>query len=845
MRSALLPLLLALPSFAQTPDKPVDHKAPVEDAAWMDRRMGKGSGLLYSSQELRPEGQMLDFGGRLCSVALAQGGRFVLVKTSTQLVSVDADAFKVVQSTAFPEGNGGSMHGLAVAPDGATACVTGGKDRLFVVAIATNGTFAFQRSIKVDDGGKPTNPLGVALLPGGRRALVARSIANDVALVDLESGKIESRIPVGVCPYGIAVTPDGKTAFVSNYGGGRAKPGQATERSAGSDVAVDARSIPVAGTVSVIELGDTPRAAQQFQVGLHPSELLLDRDARQLFVANTGGDSVSVIDPAARQVIATLSTKPDASLPWGALSDGLALADDGRTLYVANAGLNAIACIRLDQPDAAPRLIPAGWYPGAVLVRGRELYVSNVRNGLQKIPPARDEAEERDRDARARANAHVAFALRAAERSASAVAPVPVPARLGEPSVIKHVVYVIKENKTYDQILGDLGRGNSDPKLCTFGPNVAPNHKALATEFPLLDNYYCNGVNSSDGHAWVLQGITTPYREKDRPGYRCAYDFGTDALFASACGFTWDLVLMAGLSFRNYGELDYPDKVGGKTYNDFYTDWKEHAGRTGFRSHYHLEALRRYSCPTFPGWETAIPDQVRADAFLKELAEFEQRGLYPNFTILYLPNDHGAGELHIQSYIADNDLALGRCIEGLSRSRFWKDMAIFVIEDDPQSGHDHVDGHRSLCFVASPWARRGAIISKFYNESAILHTIGRILGLPPLNQLVAAAPTMEACFQETPDLTPYACRVPAFPLNLPKSKPPPAVTRAEKKLEARIAALDFSKPDVIDQDAYNRLMWRETRPGEPYPEKFAGAHGRGLKALGLTLSRLDGDGDDD
>jgi hypothetical protein len=414
---------------------------------------------------------------------------------------------------------------------------------------------------------------------------------------------------------------------------------------------------------------------------------------------------------------------------------------------------------------------------------------------------------------------------------------------LGEPSVIKHVVYVIKENKTYDQILGDLGRGNGEPKLCMYDKTVVPNHKSLATIFPLLDNYYCNGVNSSDGHAWVLQGITTPYREKDRPGYRCAFDFGCDELAYAACGFMWDLVLMSGRSFRNYGELDYAEKIRGRTYNDFYTDWKTKAGKTEFRCRYDLEVLRKYSCPNFPGWEMSIPDQVRADAFLKELTEFEQRGTYPDFVILYLPNDHGASELKIQSYMADNDLALGRCIEGLTQSKFWKDMAIFVIEDDPQSGQDHVDGHRSICYVVSPWAKRGAIDSKFYNENAVLHTMGRILALPPLNQIVAAAPLLTDCFQATPDLTPYQCLVPEFPLNLAKSAPLPAKTSAEKKLAARIAALDFSKPDVIDEDAWNRAQWMCARPGERYPAEFAGPHGKGLKALGLTLADLDQEDD--
>ena len=827
---------------AETPDKRVDHTAPVRGEEWMNLRRSADTDILWSSQQLHPEGQMLDFGGRLCSLALARDHQYVLVKTSSQLVSVAADKFQIIQETSFPAKNGGSMHGLTVAADGQTAYVTGGKDRLFVVNVAADGKFEFARDLNLADDGKPTNPLGVALTPDGRRAVVARSEANDAVVVDLATGKIAAQVPAGVCPYGVAISADGHWAFVSNYGGRRAGKGDRTEISAGTPVAVDERSIPLSGTVTVIDLTGHPRATWQIPVGLHPTELLLSPDGEKLYVSNAGGDSVSVIQVRDQQVIATLNTKADPSLAWGSLSDGLALSADGRTLYVANAGINAVACLQLDQPAATPRLIPAGWFPGGLVVRGEELFVANVRNGLEKILAARDGAEVLSRDAQARANAHLAHALRSAERSTASVAPVPVPARLGEPSVIKHVIYVIKENKTYDQLLGDIGVGNSDPKLCLFDRTVIPNAKSLATNFALLDNYYCNGVNSSDGHAWCLQGITTAYREKDRNGYRCAYDYGTDALFPAACGFLWDQALLAGLSFRNYGELDFPEVYGGKKYNDFYQDWKTKAGKTGFHCVYQLEALRKYSCPTFPGWEMAIPDQVRADAFLKELADFETRGTYPDFVILYLPNDHTAGELKAKSYLADNDLALGRCVEGLSKSRFWQDTAMFVIEDDPQTGQDHVDGHRSICLVASPWAKHGQVVSKFYNECSVLHTMDQMLGLPPLNQLVAAAPLMTDCFQATPDLTPYQCQVPEFPLNLPKSAPVPK-TRAEKKLAARVARFDFSKPDLVDDDALNRDLWAQTRPGERYPAEFAGAHGKGLRALGLTLTGLDQDDD--
>ena len=503
---------LVTAAMAETPDQRIDRTAPVQGEAWMNQRMGPGSDMLYTSQQLKPEGQMLDFGGRLCSIAPARGGKFVLIKTSSQLVSVDAEAFQEIQHTAFPATNGGSMHGLTVSADGATAYVTGGKELLFVVEVATNGTFTFSRDNSLADAGKPTNPLGVALTPDGQRAVVARSLANDVVIINLTTGKLEASVSVGICPYGVTISRDGRWAFVSNYGGRRPRRGERTEKLAGSDVAVDARSVPLTGTVSVIDLAGSPREKRQMVVGLHPTELLLSPDGHRLYVANAGGDSVSVIDPARFKVTATLNTKADPSLPWGSLSDGLALSTDGLTLYIANAGINAVACLRLDQPTASLRLIPAGWFPGGLCVRGQELFVSNVRNGWEKILPAKDEVETEARDAQARANAHLAFALRSAERSRAAVAPVPVPAQLGEPSVIKHVVYVIKENKTYDQVLGDLGRGNGDPKICIYDGAVIPNHKCLATNFALLDNYYCNGVNSFDGHGWCLQGVTTGYR---------------------------------------------------------------------------------------------------------------------------------------------------------------------------------------------------------------------------------------------------------------------------------------------------------------------------------------------
>jgi YVTN family beta-propeller protein len=851
MRPALPAWLLLTAALTAAPTPYVDKKAPVADEAWMNARMRPGE-LLQSGQQLDPEGSIIDVSGRLLALEFARGGQVLVLKTTTTLATFEPGSFKLLAKEDFPIAKGGgSMHGLAISADGATAVVSGGRTHLYVAKFAATGKFTWGTSIDVSGGAKNVNPLGIALTKDGRFAYVALSMANSLAKVDLASGKVVAQVSVGICPYGVALSPDERTAYVSNFGGDRPETTDITESSGGSLVAVDARPVALRGTISIVDVASAPKVSGQLTVGLHPSELLLADEGRTLFVANVGADSVSVIDTATRKVVRSLGTKPEADLPWGTLTDGLALSPDGKTLYTALAGLNAVGCLDLANPAASPKLIPTGWYPGAVRVQGGALFIANVRSGVQKAMLPTTSEQIAQLDARARRAAHLSYATRSATRTAQpGVKPVAVPAEPGQPSVIKHVVYIIKENRTYDQVLGDLGKGNGEPKLCIFPRKITPNHHAIADRFPLLDNYYCNGVNSSDGHAWGIQGIVGPYREKDRVGYRCGYDFGTDALFYAGCGFLWDHALLGGKSFRNYGEMDYTAKLKGKTYADFYNSWKNRDGKAVFATSYQIETLRRYSSKDFPGWEMSIPDQVRADVFLKELADFERKGTFPDLTIIYLPNDHTSSELTPNSYLADNDLALGRVVEGLSRSRFWGEMAIFVNEDDPQTGGDHVDGHRSFCFVISPWAKRGAVISKFYNQTSVLHTMCRILGLQPLNQVVAASPTMEDCFAETADLEPFTHLVPASPLNEARPKPKPKTagwlpTRTSDELVlARMERMDFSRPDLIHEDTLNRAIWLQTRPGERYPAEWAGPHGRGLAALGLVLDpELDDDDD--
>jgi len=439
------------------------------------------------------------------------------------------------------------------------------------------------------------------------------------------------------------------------------------------------------------------------------------------------------------------------------------------------------------------------------------------------------------------ADARVPEMLRAQDKARSGARPVPVPRRPGQPSLFNHVVYILKENRTYDQLFGDLPQGNSDPTLCTFGREVTPNHHALAEEFVLLDNYYCNGVLSADGHAWAMEGYATDYLEKSFGGWTRSYPFaGDDPLSFAPTGFLWDHVLLHGLSFRNYGEMcKTTPQPGSAQWPEIWADYRSGKGQIRFQHDIPIEALRRYSCPDAPGWNMRIPDALRADVFLREFAGYEERGDWPNLILIYLPSDHTSGTRPgaptPRAQVADNDLALGRIVERISRSRFWPKTCIFVNEDDPQNGFDHVDGHRSLCLVISPYTKRGAVIRRFYNQTAVLHTITRIFGLPPLNQMVAAAPLMTECFTTRPDFRPYQCRPNQIPLD--EMNPPTAALRGDARHWAeKSLALDFEEVDRADEDTLNRILWHSAKgPEAPYPAALAGAHGSGLRKLGLAL----------
>jgi hypothetical protein len=442
--------------------------------------------------------------------------------------------------------------------------------------------------------------------------------------------------------------------------------------------------------------------------------------------------------------------------------------------------------------------------------------------------------------AQVRVDARVPEALAAAEKGQAGVAPAPVPERVGEPSVFEHVIYVIKENRTYDQVLGDVAAGNGDSSLCIFGKHVTPNHHALAEQFVLLDNFYCNGVLSADGHQWAVEGHVADGVEKSFGGWTRSYPFpGDDPLAFVSSGFLWDNALLHGQSFRNYGEMGLAKPVpANATFTDIYQDFVNRGGRISYKLTTAIDELRRYTCPTYPGWNLVIPDAVRAEVFLGELKQFERDGRMPNLVIVYLPSDHTRGTTPgaptPAAMVADNDLALGKVVEGISRSRFWPKTCVFVIEDDPQNGFDHVDGHRSLCLVASPYTKRHAVVSEFYNQTSVLHTMELMLGLPAMNQMDAMAPVMRGCFSDGPDLIPFTAlpnEIPLDQLNPPaKALRGPALHWAQESLAQRM-----DQPDLADENTLNRILWHARRGDATYPAEFAGPHGRGLAKLRLKL----------
>jgi hypothetical protein len=425
---------------------------------------------------------------------------------------------------------------------------------------------------------------------------------------------------------------------------------------------------------------------------------------------------------------------------------------------------------------------------------------------------------------------------------------VPIPRHLGSPSVFKHVFYIIKENRTYDQVLGDLPQGNGDPALVQFGREVTPNQHALAEQFALFDNLYDSGSNSADGHQWVTQAMAPDYIEKSFGGFTRTYPFnGGDALAYTRSGFLWDNALRHGRSARVYGEYVSGLRADGQemgpwagtflghgvttagTWTDFYNDAQLLAAGRDRELHVQLEAhsdipsLQNIINPEYPPYHMVIPDQYRVEVFLRDFRNYVRTRSLPDLVVLALTNDHTEGLSPSyptpRAMIADNDLAVGRVVEAISNSPYWKDSVIFVIEDDAQNGVDHVDGHRTIGAVISPYTRRGVVDSHYYSQLDMIRAMEQILGLPPMNQMDMAVPptSLARVFTSQPDLRPFHARPNTVAL---EELNPALLTVSGLPLEWAMASeqMDFSRPDVAGEDLLNRAIWYATKGFDtPYP----------------------------
>jgi YVTN family beta-propeller protein len=826
---------------------------PTDDGGW----------IMPSGHKVRSAGQTIAFPGRPVNLALSKNGEVLYVKDNKTIRVIGTEDFKIRQELPFPMKEGASMHGLALSHDGKRLYATTAQRHLHEADIDDKGGLRWKRAIELPGpkGPKPkesSHSLGIALTRDGKVAYVCLSRNNTLGIVDLAAGKLVRQIETGVAPYDVVLSPDEEFAYVSNWGGRKPKAGDKTADSSGTPTVIDERGVAASGTVMKIDL-EKAKVIKETAVGLHPAGIALSADGGTLFVANANSDTVSILRAKTLEVKQTVLVRPDLALPFGSATNALSLSLDGKTLYVCNGGNNAIAVISQEGKATVQGFLPTGWYPGAVVSDGKHLFVANIkgegsrtrkigklgwnthlyRGTVSKI--AIPNAERlKDYTAQVRADSRVPQILAALEKKRSGIKPVPVPLRAGEPSVFEHVVYIIKENRTYDQVFGDIKGSKADPRLCIYGEKITPNLHALARQFVLLDNYYCNGVLSADGHAWAIEGNASDHLERSFGGFTRSYTYGDDPLAYSSSGFLWDKVLLAGLSFRNYGEYNETKVVPkNATFKEIFDDHQNAAGKIKFVDSIGIEALRRYSAPGCPGWNMKIPDQVRVDYFLREFRQAEKKGEWQNLTIMHLPQDHTSGtdpgQPTPRAHVADNDLAVGRVVEAISKSRFWPKTCIFIIEDDPQDGWDHVDGHRSTCLVLSPYTRRGKVVSQFFNQTSVLHTMERILGVPPMNQMDALAPVMNACFTAKPDFTPYQA-LPAT-VKLDELNPPLKKLKGRARLWAeKSMALDFSKPDVADEDTLNRILWFAAKGEEEYPAAYAGAHGRGLRALKLRLA---------
>jgi YVTN family beta-propeller protein len=812
-----------------------------------------GTYLLATNQLLRPWGERTLIPGRPVDLALDARRGLVAVLNWRSVVLLDAaSGARVVEVRTKPT----SYAGIAFRPGSRELWISeasrNGPDAVAVIAWPEKGN-------DPDDGapaptidrialeGHPL-PVGIAFSADGATAYVALSRDNALAVFDAASRKLVRKVAVGIAPFGVVAAKAGRI-FVSNRGGRRPMAGDTVAPSGGSMVVTDRTTgASASGTLTAVDAKTF--STRDVAVGLAPAQIALSPDERTMAVANAHSDSVSLVDTESLK-------RADVSIPaWpentmGSQPNAVAWAPDGRRLYVACGGTNAIAVLAAGGSGAAARgtmrvagAIPTGWFPSGIAVdQSGSLRVLSIKGtgntsdakgtfsslqfeGLMvKLPPPLEpQLAAGVREVRAANEPRY-------EPMTGGVADL---TSLG----IRHVFLIIKENRTYDQVFGDMGKGESDASLVMYGRAVTPNHHALAEQYLLLDNFHTGGAISFDGHQWLMQAFVSDYVERAFAASPRGYAWNMeDALTVAPTGFFWQNAPRP-LSVRIYGEFSLPArwdplKQDAVDMNEDDVDWsaywrlyKEGKWEQTLGAKCAVPVLEPYFSKRFPFGSTSIPDQIRAEEFLRELAEHVVKDDLPNLSIISLDSDHTNGRRPgsptPKAMVADNDLAMGRMVEGISKTKYWASSLILVVEDDAQDGVDHVDGHRTVALAIGPAVRRGgAVDSTFYNHTSMVRTIQEVFGIPQRTRFLKAARAMHSVFTRRADLSPYAAVVPQQPLD--QMNPSTRGLHGRDLWAARESArMRWGHVDDVPEETLNRILWGDAKGwSTPYPTRAA------------------------
>ncbi|MBP2706731.1 phosphoesterase [Microbispora sp. RL4-1S] len=836
-----------------------------------------GKGLVVSAdQYIKPIGERLVINnGKIMSSSVSPDGTHLAASITDggmALAIVDLKNWKVQQlvgknaaANLSISGNDVGQEGPTYSPDGSQLWL-GRADMFTKFTVNPDGSLANPVNISIAAQGSKHALVGEPVFSAdGKTVYVAVNGQNRVIAMDAATGAIQQSWDVGNAPRDMVMV--GTKLYVSNEGGRPARPGETTINSYGTQVPADPKTgATTTGTVSVIDLANPSGAPSSIDVGLHPTALYVKNGA--LFVTNTATNDVSVIDTASDKVVQTIATQPWPQASVGYEPDAVTLTDDGH-LLVTLGRANAVAVYRYTSPQEPVSyvgLLPTDYFPAEITTVGGQVLVSNTRGIDARRPTTAAGHGTHDTTSSLQR-----FTLPADKEIAKYTATVfeqngwgkndvkvahgnkqkaeAVPKRLGDPSTIKHVFLIVKENRTYDQVFGDIAKGNGDPSLAQYGENVTPNQHALVNQFGLYDNTYDIGTNSAEGHNWLMQADNPEYTESTAGQYLRSYDTEDDALGHQRTGFIWSGAQAAGKSVRNFGEFhQFLTKPAGATWQNLYCDTKNMEA-TGANTAYTLDSsspipsLNDVSVHGFPKFDTSVPDIYRYEIWKRD---FDANGP-ANLNMFWLSSDHTGGPVNGAAQVADNDLAVGKIVDRISHSKYWKDSAIFVVEDDSQAGTDHVDGHRAPISIISPWAKHGVVDSHYYSQINMIRTIEQILGIQPMNQKDSAATPMAAAFTGKPDYTPFTAlpnrtsltlglsgsNVPSCGADTPAPQDPNAAAaptakvpadkqEVAKKWGAWKSKQSFNGPaaraDSANPEQMNRFSWYEAHDyTKPYP----------------------------